>query len=281
MAFLVFREHKIWYNEAGAGEPMLFLHNGGNDHRIWDAQVEHFSKTNRVVVIDQIGNGLSDKPELEYTLPLYLEQIETVVRALDLAPLTLVGHCIGGAMSLAFTLQHPEKVKRLILFNVATEKTVCNGPLLDVYKGFHADRTARDQFAASLEGTMTREQTDERLQFQFGSGSPDEEFKAHIHELWNRPGQMRALYGVLSRFDTFAELDSAERPANFPPVALFWGAQNNVLPPQGATDVAARIRPDQLTMLEGCGHLAMRERPDLVNAEIEAFVAKTAELAQA
>jgi pimeloyl-ACP methyl ester carboxylesterase len=124
---------------------------------------------------------------------------------------------------------------------------------------------------------MTRAETDERLQFQFGQGTPDPEFQAHIHELWNRPGQMRALYGVLSRFDTFAELDSAEKPANFPPVMLLWGAENKVLPPQGAQDMAARLRPDRMEMLEGCGHLAMRERPDLVNPKIDGFLEQTAE----
>jgi len=45
---------KVWYEESGQGEPLVFLHNGGNDHRIWDHQVAHFSKNCRVIAVDHL-----------------------------------------------------------------------------------------------------------------------------------------------------------------------------------------------------------------------------------
>src|SRR5579862_3214579 len=134
MKHFLFRGYKVCYVEAGTGAPMLFLHNGGTDHRIWDHQLAHFAKTRRVVALDYLGYGQSDKPDLDYTLPLFTEVVETAIAELGLAPLDLVGHCCGAAMALNFTLRHPEKVKLLVLFNAATEKTLLAGPLADIYR---------------------------------------------------------------------------------------------------------------------------------------------------
>lgn len=271
-----FRGHNIWYRESGTGDPLVFLHNGGNDHRIWDHQVAHFEKTHRVLVLDHVGYGNSDKPEIDYTLPLYTEEVGAFLDFLGLKSVVLVGHCIGAAMSLNYTLQHPERVRALILFNVATENTLCAGPLKAVYEGFRHDPAARDAFVASFEGRMTREQTDAALRNQFGPGAVIEpEFADHIHELWNRPGQMRSLYRNLACFESFGALDRVSRPARFPRTLAFWGGANAILPPEGSLRLLDAIQPDRAVTLEGCGHLAMREQPRVVCAEIESVLAGT------
>ncbi len=112
MSHIDYQGHKVWYRESGAGDPLVFLHNGGNDHRIWDHQVLHFSKHHRVIVVDHLGHGNSDRPSLDYTLPLFTGQVAALVEQLSLAPVTLVGHCIGAAMSLNYTLQNPANVHR-------------------------------------------------------------------------------------------------------------------------------------------------------------------------
>jgi len=106
---------------VGQGEPIVFLHNGGNDHRIWDHQIAYFARTHRVIATDHIGFGESDKPDLEYTLPLFTEMVATLIDELQLAPVTLIGHCIGGAMAINYTRGHTDKVNRhdddLVLFD--------------------------------------------------------------------------------------------------------------------------------------------------------------------
>jgi len=198
------------------------------------------------------------------------------VRTLDLAPVTLVGHCIGAAMALNYTLQNPGKVRRLVLFNVATEKTLLAGPLADLYRNFSADPAARERFVDDMERTgWPREQTQGGLQLQLGGtqAGDDPEFAEYIHQLYNQKGQMRTLYNNLSQFGTFRVLDEFTRPADFPPVLLFWGGANQVLPRAAGEEVRQRLRPDRCEVLEGCGHLVMRERPLEINRAIEAFLA--------
>jgi pimeloyl-ACP methyl ester carboxylesterase len=108
---------------------MLFLHNAGNDHHIWEHQIRYFSQKYRVVAVDSLGYGRSDNPKLDYSLPLYTEMVSTIMDALGLAPVTIVATCTGAAMALNYALANPQKVKRLFLFHIATENSVVGGNL--------------------------------------------------------------------------------------------------------------------------------------------------------
>ena len=275
MSTFDYNGYKVWYEESGRGEPLVFLHNGGNDHRIWDRQVEHFSKSYRVIVVDHLGHGASDCPVIDYTLPLFTGEVAALVDRLALAPVTLIGHCIGAAMSLNYALEHPENVRRLVLFNVATEKTLLAGTLADVYRSFSAEPAAREAYVQGIEANgLPREQTDAGFESQLGAtrAADDPEFADYLFELYNKKGQMRTLYNNLSQFGTFRVLDEFTKPANFPPALLFWGGANTILPRQAGEEVRDRLRPERCEFLQGCGHLTMRERPAEINAAIDDFV---------
>ena len=87
---------------------------------------------------------------------------------------------------------------------------------------------------------------------------------------------MRTLYNNLSQFATFRVLDEFSKPQTFPPVLLFWGGVNQVLPAAAGEEVRDRLQPDRCVVLPECGHLGMRERPAEVNQEIAAFLQTTA-----
>jgi len=276
MKHFLFKGYKVSYLDEGAGEPLVFLHNGGNDHHIWDYQIAHFSKTHRVIATDHLGYGESDKPEVEYTLPLFTEMVGALVDEIQLAPVTLIGHCIGGAMAINYAKERPDKVSRIVAFNVATEKTLLAGPLAQAYLDLSRSREAREQFCAALEAQpLPRAETDKGLLSQYGEAPPDDaEFAEYIHELYNRPGQMRSLYNNLSNFASFAALDEFVKPAGFPPLLLFWGEANQILPVAAGAALRERLQPDRAEVFAGCGHLLMRERPEAINRKIETFLGR-------
>jgi pimeloyl-ACP methyl ester carboxylesterase len=270
MSYFEFQGYRVFFREEGAGDPIVFLHNGGNDHRIWDCQMEHFAKTHRVFALDHLGFGNSDKPDIEYTLPLYAAQLTAFIDGLNLAPVTLVGHCIGAAMALAYTLQNPSKVRALVLFNTATECTLVCGPLRDVYRNFRGNPEARARFVESIDGQLPPEAVSAALRQQIANPTP--EFERYMTELWNRPGQMRSLYSVLANFHTWATLDTIRKPEGLPPVALFWSGGNQILPLQAGLEFRDKLQPDHFEVLEGANHMVMREKPEEVNAKLEAFL---------
>jgi len=273
----LFQGHNVCYTEAGQGEPLVFLHNGGNDHRVWEHQVAHFAKTRRVFALDHLGYGASDKPHIDYTLPLYADMIARFVDELGTEPVDLVGHCLGGSMALQFSLQAPHRVRTLVLCHVATERTLLSGPLGPTYHFYARHRRLRDLYIWWLETRgMPRKDTALALRSQYGDEPVDDpEFAEYIHQLYNKKGQLRSLYNLLSNWESFRPLDEFTRPAGFPPTYLFWGRSNHILHVDSGTELARRLQPDRFEVFDRCGHLLMRERPDTINQRIETFLAQS------
>ena len=129
MEELDFRGHRVAYERTGRGPAMIFLHNGGSDHRIWDHQVAHFAATHEVFAVDLLGYGASDRPEIDYTLSLYVEMVEALVAYHRLASPVLVGNCMGSGIALGYATRHPDGVAALALCNVLTERTALAGAI--------------------------------------------------------------------------------------------------------------------------------------------------------
>jgi len=102
----------IYYESAGAGPDLLFLHAGVADSRMWDPQFELFAQRHRVVRYDHRGFGKSKLPEGQYTLR---DDLLNVVRHLKIAKAALVGGSMGGTAAIDFALEHPDMVTALVL----------------------------------------------------------------------------------------------------------------------------------------------------------------------
>ncbi len=268
---VLFRNHRVAYYEKGSGEPFLFLHNAGTDHYIWEHQLEHFSRSKRVIGVDNLGYGASDCPEVEYTLPLYTEMVSTIVDTLALAPVTIVATCTGAAMALNFTLKNPDKVKRLILFHIATEKTVKGGNLERTTKMVSGKPLMKRIVGAATEAMMRRGILHRAvIQGQYAAGfQEDPAFIDHLHDLYSRKGKGHCVINLFSNWDSFAALDGVTWPAGFPPLHILWGSENEVIPLARGRELCEKLRPRSFDIIEGGAHLVMREKPREVIRKIE------------
>ena len=57
-----YQGYKVFYVEAGKGDPMVFLHNGGTSHRIWENQLRHFSRKYHVYAMDNLDSASLTSP---------------------------------------------------------------------------------------------------------------------------------------------------------------------------------------------------------------------------
>ncbi|MBF0226969.1 MAG: alpha/beta hydrolase [Desulfobacterales bacterium] len=269
----VSNNYKIAYLQSGKGTPMIFLHNGGLDHRIWDFQIEKFSKNYEVFALDLLGYGQSDKPEVEYTLNLYVDILSDFIEKLGLANVILVGHCIGSATTLSYTIKNPDNVKAIILFNLVTKKI-----LLDGYAGYSYKVLTNAPVRYFLKQLSEKFVPDKwMLKFVvpvlYGKkGEPDNEFIEHFYDLNTSPSQLRVLYSLLLNFESFKQLDQFTKPTNFPKSLLIWGVDNKILPVNSGKKFAEKLKPDVINLFEECGHLVMRENSKEVNECIENFI---------
>ncbi len=275
MTHFMFNGHKVCYTKQGRGEPMIFFHNAGNDHRIWDAQVAHFSKSYEVYAVDSLGYGQSDKPDIDYTLSLYSDMVEVFMEETGIESPIIVGHCIGSAMALDYTVQNPEKVKALILFNIATLDGLRQGVYGIYYRTTRSRRFNKWVSKALDYLILPRWKTRQEIARQYGETDDfDYQFIDHLMTLYKHPRQLKTLANLAMNFQSFSVLDHFSKPENFPPVFLLWGEDNRILPLKSGEAFCDRSMPDLFEVLEKCGHLMMREKPEVVNTLMEVFIKK-------
>jgi pimeloyl-ACP methyl ester carboxylesterase len=108
----------IYYEEAGSGEPaILLIHGMGGDHTRLRHQFAHLAPDHRVVAIDMRGHGRSDKPEGDYGIEVLTADLLAVIAALQMGRPVLVGHSLGGSVSLYLSVQRPDAVSGIALLD--------------------------------------------------------------------------------------------------------------------------------------------------------------------
>ena len=102
---------KIYFESAGAGPTVVFIHAGVSDRRMWDPQFDFFAKKFRVVRYDLRGFGKSEMPDLPYS---NRADLGNVLLHLEIEKAVLIGCSMGGGAAIDFTLEHPERVTALL-----------------------------------------------------------------------------------------------------------------------------------------------------------------------
>ena len=105
---------KLYYEVTGAGHPLVLLHEGIADSRMYDDQFNAFAQRYRVVRFDLRGFGRSDLPPGDEPVALY-EDLYGLLALLGIKKTYVLGMSMGGAIALDFTLAHPVMVDALIL----------------------------------------------------------------------------------------------------------------------------------------------------------------------
>jgi pimeloyl-ACP methyl ester carboxylesterase len=90
---------------------------------VWSPQVEYFSNDYQVITYDFLGHGESHLPPEEPVLDDYVEQLNNLLKHLNLSLISLVGHSMGALISVAFALKYPDKVKALVPINIAFNRS--------------------------------------------------------------------------------------------------------------------------------------------------------------
>ncbi len=120
--------HKIHYVDEGPTEPpaegapgpVLFVHGNPTWSFYWRDYIRDLRGAHRVVAIDHLGCGLSDKPaEGPYRLADHIDRLESLVVALDLKNVTLLMHDWGGAIGMGMAARQPDRIARIGVFNTA------------------------------------------------------------------------------------------------------------------------------------------------------------------
>jgi len=107
---------EIYYEVHGQGDPFLFLSETHCDGEVWKIyQVPEFSRDFQVITMDYRGTGRSGKPPVPFTTELFAQDAVAVLDHLKTESVIICGHSMGGRIAQLLAVNHPDKVKKLIL----------------------------------------------------------------------------------------------------------------------------------------------------------------------
>jgi pimeloyl-ACP methyl ester carboxylesterase len=112
-----FKNAKISFSDVGKGTVVVLIHGFLENSSMWNDLVPALSKRNRIITVDLLGHGNSECLGYVHPMELFAETIEAVLKHLKIRTYILVGHSLGGYVSLALTKINPSKVKGLCLVN--------------------------------------------------------------------------------------------------------------------------------------------------------------------
>ena len=117
-SFVTVNGAKLWYESEGSGEPLILIAGGpGYAHDAFNPWFSAFASTNRVIYLDALGRGKSDRAKdvHEYTLDRDVEDLEAFRKALGLGKINVLGHSYGGIVAQAYALRFPDSLQHLVL----------------------------------------------------------------------------------------------------------------------------------------------------------------------
>jgi pimeloyl-ACP methyl ester carboxylesterase len=114
---LAYKQTELFYTTKGIGNPLVLLHGFLESSKIWEPFVDELSKKRHVICIDLPGHGKSGIIDPVHTMEIFADAVHAVLYHLQVGKITLVGHSMGGYVSLAFCEKHPDLMGSMVLLN--------------------------------------------------------------------------------------------------------------------------------------------------------------------
>lgn len=111
---------EIHYEEAGSGEPLVFVSGLGGTASYWRPQVPAFSTRYRVITYDHRGTGASDRRQRVFSIDQMTAELAALMDALGIERAHIVGWSTGGAIGQTLAIEQPRRVARMVLCSTWT-----------------------------------------------------------------------------------------------------------------------------------------------------------------
>jgi haloalkane dehalogenase len=126
--------------DEGKGNPILFIHSNPTSSYLWRNIIPFVEPYGRVIAVDLIGMGKSDKPHIDYRFVDQAIYLQAFIEKLDLKNIALVVHGWGSALGFNYTMQHEDNVKGIAFMEAFLMPLTWDGFPSDVKKTFQTVR---------------------------------------------------------------------------------------------------------------------------------------------
>ncbi|MBI3784646.1 MAG: alpha/beta fold hydrolase [Deltaproteobacteria bacterium] len=242
---------------AGEGTALVLLHGLGGDLHVWDEDVAVFSRHHRVLRPDLRGFGASDKPPGPYSPSKFAADLAALLDHCAIDTAHVLGISMGGVIAQRFALDHPARVRSLVLVSTSSE--------------VGANAIAAWQ---RLADKIEREGFDSRTADARRSVSPvfAQQHPEVVAELGRRnascdPHGYAAAARAVADYNWTAELATVTVP-----VLILQGLDDQLTPPGGSVKMSRVLPQARLLMVAAAGHNLPLEQPEIFRNSVLAFL---------
>ena len=245
---------------------VVLVHGFASSLGVWAGVAPVLARTHRVIALDLKGFGWTDRPEGDYSPEA---QAKIVLHLLDQRGVTrsaFVGHSWGSSVVFAASLQAPERVTKIALYDAWVYED-------QLPTFFHWART--DYVGEALFGLYYKQRTDERVALAFFDKKyVTEQFVESVDETLERPGTVAAALAAV-RGQDYSDAERRYRGID-KPTLLMWGREDLVTPIKYGERLVRDLPNAKLVTYPRCGHFPMIEALTSSNLELVAFLAESA-----
>ncbi|MGH8701557.1 MAG: alpha/beta fold hydrolase [Burkholderiales bacterium] len=259
---------RLYYEEAGKGVPVMFVHEFSGDFRSWEAQMRHFSRRYRCVAFNARGYPPSDVPASpsKYSHAIATDDIASVMRRLGIGKAHVIGCSMGAYATLYFGLRHPRRALSLTAIGAGTGSDPAKRQEF-LRNRAAMERLYREQGMKAAAKILQR--APHRVQLAIKDPRGAREFWEHFIE-GSALGHALTLRGIQARRPTLYSLGSRFARMNVPTHIVVGDEDDGAL---GPAVFLKRICPAaRLTVVRATGHLVSVEEPDYFNRITENFL---------
>jgi magnesium chelatase accessory protein len=249
---------------SGSGPVLLFVHGTGSSSHTWNHLVPELSRTFTVVAPDLPGQGLSrNAPSSAHSLPGMCSELSKLLKKLEVEPALAVGHSAGAAILISMCCSNSIAPRAVISLNGALRPFGGIGG--QVFAPL-AKALVLNPFVPRFLAWRARDRsTVEKLLKETGSNLTAEDVECYAR-LFRDPGHVAATLGMMARWDLYP-LQTAMKSLQVP-VVLVAADEDKTVSPADAGLIEKIIPNARVLRLQGVGHLAHEERPEVVQSVI-------------
>ena len=250
MSYEIKQDGKFKFIEEGQGEPLILLHGLFGALSNFEALIEHFRKTNKVVVPLL---PLLDLDLLHTSVGGLQKFVQRFIEHRNYNDVHLLGNSLGGHVALVYVLKHPERIKSLILTGSS---------------GLYENGMG-DSYPKRGDKEYIRKKT--QLTF-YDPNLTTDELVNEVFEITNnrlKVIKIIALAKSAIRNNLGEELNQVKQPT-----CLIWGNNDTITPPFVGKEFNRLISNSELHFIDKCGHAPMMEVPEEFNKILDGFLNK-------
>ena len=254
----------VHYRELGSGPAVVMIHGFGASLESWAGVAPAVATDHRVIAVDLKGFGWTSRPEGDYSPAAQAHLVWGVLDKLGVTDVAIVGHSWGTSVALAMAVEHPERTRRVALYDAYVYDE-------QVPSFFRWSQKAG--LGEILFGLFYKERIEDRAPLAYY----DERWITQprverVERDMDKPGTTAAALAA-ARGHHFAHLH--EQLASFTkPVLLLWGANDEVTPVSYGYRLANELHDADLRVYEHCGHIPMVEARSRSTRDLVEFLAK-------